>query len=81
MLAATQGVDARTRKVVWNRSDNRVKLICMARKAAPVDADMPASLPTGTAGAMAQASAAALASAADNGAAFQSYSDSVKSAA
>ena len=69
-------MDARTRKVVWNRSDNRVKLICMARKAAPVDADMPASLPTGT------ASAAAIGSAADdNGAAFQSYSDSVKSAA
>ena len=68
-----QGVEARTRQVVWNRSDNRVKLICMCRKAAPVDADMPASLPTGTAG-------AALGSA-DNGAAFKSYSDSVKSAA
>lgn len=59
--------------MVWNRSDNRVKLICMCRKAAPVDADMPASLPTGI--------AVATVGSADNGAAFQSYSDSVKTAA
>ena len=70
--AALQGVEARMRQVVWNRSDNRVKLICLCRKATPVGADMPASLPTGT--------AVTNGGAGDSGAAFKSYSDSVKAA-
>ncbi len=38
-----QGVDARSRKVVWNRNDNRVKLICLCKKSDPVDCKWPIS--------------------------------------
>ncbi|EIE20310.1 hypothetical protein COCSUDRAFT_67575 [Coccomyxa subellipsoidea C-169] len=38
-----EGVDARSRKVVWNRNDNRVKLICLCKKSDPVDCKWPIS--------------------------------------
>ena len=38
-----QGVDARERKVVWNRNDNRVKFICLNKKATRVDHTIPPS--------------------------------------
>ena len=40
-LFLQQGVEARTRKVVWNRNDNRVKLICLCKKSDPVDCKFP----------------------------------------
>jgi hypothetical protein len=43
-----QGVVARTRKVVWNRNDNRVKLICLCKKSDPVDCKFPLVPETGT---------------------------------
>lgn len=39
----SQGVDARTRKVVWNRNDNRVKLICLCTKSSPLEVNVPPS--------------------------------------
>ena len=38
-----QGVEARGRKVVWNRNDNRVKFICLSKKATRVDHTIPPS--------------------------------------
>ena len=61
------------REVVWNRSDNRVKLICLCTKASPTDAAMPPSPTTGSTGFLPAPEAL-------NGAAFESYADSVKSA-
>lgn len=43
-----QGVEARTRKVVWNRNDNRVKLVCLCKKTPSVDVTMPPSPVTET---------------------------------
>lgn len=43
-----QGVETRTRQVVWNRNDNRVKLICLCKKS-PVTVSMPAGMPSPTA--------------------------------
>ncbi|CAL8470852.1 g10394 [Coccomyxa elongata] len=43
-----EGVEARTRKVVWNRNDNRVKLICLCKKTPSVDVTMPPSPVTET---------------------------------
>ncbi|KAK9903985.1 hypothetical protein WJX75_001909 [Coccomyxa subellipsoidea] len=43
-----EGVVARTRKVVWNRNDNRVKLICLCKKSDPVDCKFPLVPETGT---------------------------------
>ena len=65
-------MEARTREVVWNRSDNRVKLICLCTKASPTSADMP---PSPTTGSIDFPSPETI-----NGAAFESYADSVKSA-
>ncbi len=38
-----QGVEAREREVVWNRNDNRVKFICLSKKATRVDHTIPPS--------------------------------------
>ena len=38
-----QGVEARQREVVWNRNDNRVKFICLSKKATRVDHTIPPS--------------------------------------
>ncbi|CAK0782676.1 hypothetical protein CVIRNUC_005871 [Coccomyxa viridis] len=38
-----EGAEARGRKVVWNRNDNRVKLICLSSKAKRVNHTMPPS--------------------------------------
>ena len=45
-----QGVEARTRTVVWNRNDNRVKLICLCKKSSPVDCKWPLNPETGAIG-------------------------------
>jgi hypothetical protein len=41
-----QGVEARTRQVVWNRDDNRVKLICLCKKSSRIDSSMPQGIPS-----------------------------------
>ena len=61
------------REVVWNRSDNRVKLICLCTKASPTNSDMPPSPTTGSTDIIPAPEPL-------NGAAFESYADSVKSA-